>query len=118
MVHQRGRTHYQFESIHLFPDGNGRIWNVLYLTRVGLLEIPVLYLDRPAACGFVAKQRSGRSNYSGNTDLVRLFIELSPIPVPLRHRLRRRELMTQQPAKRALRQHPREHEQDPRVGAD
>jgi Fic family protein len=41
--------HHQFESIHPFSDGNrriGRIVNVLYLTRVGLLEIPILYLSR------------------------------------------------------------------------
>lgn len=41
--------HHQFESIHPFPDGNGRlgrIINVLYLTRSGLLDIPVLYLSR------------------------------------------------------------------------
>ncbi len=41
--------HHQFESIHPFYDGNGRsgrIINVLYLVKEGLLEIPVLYLSR------------------------------------------------------------------------
>lgn len=41
--------HHQFESIHPFYDGNGRtgrIINVLYLTKQGLLDIPVLYLSR------------------------------------------------------------------------
>lgn len=41
--------HHQFESIHPFYDGNGRtgrIVNVLYLVRQGLLAIPVLYMSR------------------------------------------------------------------------
>lgn len=41
--------HHQFESIHPFYDGNGRtgrIINVLYMVKEGLLEIPILYLSR------------------------------------------------------------------------
>lgn len=41
--------HHQFESIHPFSDGNGRIGrilNVLYLCKVELLEIPILYISR------------------------------------------------------------------------
>jgi Fic family protein len=41
--------HHQFESIHPFYDGNGRtgrIINVLYMVKQGLLDVPVLYLSR------------------------------------------------------------------------
>lgn len=41
--------HHQFESIHPFYDGNGRsgrIVNILYLVKEGLLDTPILYLSR------------------------------------------------------------------------
>jgi Fic family protein len=41
--------HFQFESIHPFYDGNGRtgrIINILYLVKQGLLSLPILYLSR------------------------------------------------------------------------
>lgn len=44
-----GVIHHQFESIHPFYDGNGRagrIINILYLVKQGLLDTPVLYLSR------------------------------------------------------------------------
>jgi Fic family protein len=47
--------HHQFESIHPFPDGNGRIGriiNVLYLVQQNLLDIPILYLS-----GFITRYK-------------------------------------------------------------
>ncbi len=48
--------HHQFESIHPFYDGNGRtgrIVNILYLVKQGILNTPTLYLSR-----FINKNKS------------------------------------------------------------
>jgi Fic family protein len=42
-------AHFQFEAVHPFRDGNGRtgrIFNIHYLTKKGLLDYPILYLSR------------------------------------------------------------------------
>lgn len=42
-------SHYQFEAVHPFADGNGRtgrILNQLYLVNKKLLDLPVLYLSK------------------------------------------------------------------------
>lgn len=41
--------HHQFESVHPFYDGNGRtgrMINILYLVKEGMLNLPILYLSR------------------------------------------------------------------------
>lgn len=42
-------SHFQFEAIHPFRDGNGRagrVFNIHYLTKKGMLDYPILYLSR------------------------------------------------------------------------
>lgn len=41
-------AHYQFEAVHPFEDGNGRIGRamiILYMIKAGLLDMPMLYLS-------------------------------------------------------------------------
>lgn len=50
-------VHYQFESIHPFCDGNGRIGriiNMLYLVQKDLLHLPILYMSR-----YIIQHKSG-----------------------------------------------------------
>lgn len=54
-------SHYQFESIHPFYDGNGRtgrILNILFLVEQGLLSLPILYLSR-----FILNHRNDYYSY-------------------------------------------------------
>jgi Fic family protein len=49
-------SHYQFEAIHPFRDGNGRagrILMILHLIQCGLLQFPVLYIS-----GYINQHRS------------------------------------------------------------
>ncbi|WP_061232519.1 Fic family protein [Leptospira noguchii] len=49
-------SHYQFEAIHPFEDGNGRtgrILMVLYLVQAKILSLPILYIS-----GYINKNRS------------------------------------------------------------
>ena len=42
-------AHYQFEAIHPFFDGNGRVGrvlNLLFLVQQGLLDLPILFMSR------------------------------------------------------------------------
>lgn len=54
-------SHYQFEAIHPFRDGNGRtgrILMILQLIQYGLLQFPVLYIS-----GYINQHRSGYYNH-------------------------------------------------------
>ncbi len=83
--------HHQFESIHPFYDGNGRtgrIINILYLLKTGLLDTPVLYLSR-----YISQNKSayyhGLQNVRDNNDWEQwLVYMLRGIAVTARHTCR------------------------------
>ena len=72
--------HYQFESIHPFLDGNGRVGRILmilYLVMTGLLDLPVLFLS-----GYVGENKNDyyhllqRTRSTGDfSDLVLYFLK-------------------------------------------
>lgn len=74
--------HHQFETIHPFYDGNGRagrIINLLYLVLQGLLDIPILYLNRLVDGGFLVKEKIWRTNYYVNMPLFDLLKDASSL---------------------------------------
>lgn len=57
-------SHYQFEAIHPFRDGNGRtgrILNILLMIQKGLLDIPILYLS-----AYIIRQKEDYYQYLNN----------------------------------------------------
>ncbi len=69
--------HYQFESIHPFPDGNGRTGRllcVLFLVQEGLLQQPILYLSGEIVRDKGAYYRAlGDARASGNLEPLLLY---------------------------------------------
>lgn len=60
-------SHYQFEAIHPFTDGNGRtgrVINILYLIEQNLLSLPILYLSH-----YILQHK--QSYYCGLIDVTR-----------------------------------------------
>jgi Fic family protein len=66
LLTRAGLLHFQFETIHPFFDGNGRVGRMLitlYLTREGALHRPLLYLSHHF--------RQRRDEYTGRLQAVR-----------------------------------------------